>query len=135
LPQDVIELLAGVDPDLSRAVVRLAMPLSHIPPDTARAEVAASGNRAVIIVPPDKALAALPGVELLPLADGRCLIALEAAGDAAALELALWDHLDAGTLPPESSALFAEVARVLREARRTSSVHLRRIIVLRQPGR
>src|SRR5687768_13513617 len=76
LPDDVIEQLSAVDKDLGRAIVRLA--LSHEPKANRLAvDVATFGSRAVILVPPVRRLAELPGVELVPIADGRMLIALQ----------------------------------------------------------
>lgn len=130
LPHDVIDRLQQVDADLGRAVVRLALSRhSHKP--AARVEVAAFGSRAVILVPPNRALAALPGVELVPIADGRMLIALEDSLNEADFELLVRDALDGGGLAPADAEMFNALAQVLREARRDTSVTLRRILVLR----
>lgn len=132
LPEDVIDALSSLDRDLSRAIVRLAM--------TARAEsprksleIAAFGGRAVLIVPPARVLAALDGVELVPLADGRALIALESDMSVDRFELLVGDALRDRSLNQADRALFSEIGRVLREARRASEVTVRRILVLRTP--
>src|SRR5262245_49058603 len=90
LPIDIIEALAATDADLSRAIVRLALPLRGRPkaPD---AEVAEFGARAVIIVPPSRTLAGVSGVELVPLVDGRALITLDDGASTSDLELQLAD--------------------------------------------
>ena len=137
LPDDVIERLSGLDPDLGRAVVRLA--LSHEPQAAASVvDVATFGGRAVILVPPTRRLATLPGVELVPIADGRMLIALEEPLTEEAFELLVRDALDDASLIGTDRELFVELARVLREARLETRVTLRRILVLRaraQPQR
>jgi hypothetical protein len=130
LPDDVIERLSGLDPDLGRAVVRLVM--SHRPKAKASGvDVSTFGGRAVILVPPTRRLASLPGVELVPIADGRMLIALEEPLTEAAFELLVRDTLEDASLTGADRELFAELARVLREARVETRVTLRRILVLR----
>lgn len=129
LPDDVIERLSGIDPDLGRAVVRLA--LSHEPrPAASVVEVAAFGSRAVILVPPARRLASLPGVELVPIADGRSLIALDDSLTEAEFELLVRDERDSGSLKGADLELFTALARVLHEARIETRVTLRRILVL-----
>jgi hypothetical protein len=129
LPDDVIDRLSAIDQDLGRAVVRLT--LSHEPQAAASVvEVATFGNRAVILVPPARRLAALPGVELVPIADGRMLIALEEPLTEEGFELLVGDALVDPSLGPDRE-LFTELARVLRDARLETRVTLRRILVLR----
>lgn len=130
LPDDVIERLETVDRDLGRAVVRLA--LLHEPAARSSVvEVASFGSRAVILVPPARTLAALPGVELIPIADGRMLIALQEPLTEEAFELLVRDTLERPSLSGADRALFAELAQVLRHARLETRVTLRRILVLR----
>lgn len=129
LPDDVIERLGRVDADLGRAVVRLAQ--SHEPASsTSGVEVAAFGSRAVILVSPIRALAALPGVELVPIGDGRALIALDEQVTEQAFELMVRDRLDDNTLKVSDRELFAVLAATLREARAETRVTSRRILVL-----
>ncbi len=129
LPDDVIERLVAIDRDLGRAIVRLT--LSH-EPQAARSsvDVATFGSRGVILVPPTRRLAALPGVELVPMADGRMLIALEEPLSEEAFELLVRDALDDLSLKGPDRELFAELSRVLRDARLETRVTLRRILVL-----
>jgi len=130
LPDDVIDRLSAIDQDLGRAVVRLT--LSHEPQAAASVvEVATFGNRAVILVPPARRLASLPGVELVPIADGRMLIALEEPLSEEAFELLVRDTLEDSSLKSADRELFTELARVLRKARVETRVTLRRILVLR----
>ncbi len=130
LPEDVIARLSAVDPDLGRAVVRLSM--SQEPPATSPlVEVAAFGTRAVILVPPLRRLSDLPGVELVPVADGRVLISLEDPMTEESFELQIRDALEEATLTAQERTVFETLAGVLREARAATRVTLRRILVLR----
>lgn len=135
LPDDVIERLSALDADLGRAVVRLAMAQEPATTTTSSAvDVSTFGSRAVILVPPTRRLASLPGVELVPIADGRMLIALEEPLNEEAFELLVRDTLDEPSLRGVDRDLFAELARVLREARVETRITLRRILVLRARG-
>lgn len=133
LPDDVIDRLCAVDADLGRAVVRLAMAQQPVTAPSA-VEVSTFGNRAVILVPPTRHLASLPGVELVPIADGRMLIALEEPLTEEAFELLVRDALEDPSIRGSDRALYAQLARVLRDARLETRVTLRRIVVLRARG-
>jgi hypothetical protein len=131
LPDDVIAALGSVDPDLSRAVVRLVLPevgrRAHRP-----AELTPFGRHAVIVVTPSRTLSRQAGVTLVPLPDGRALISFEQPTTVADLELHLDDALRAGRLNATDRAVFEAIADILRSARRSSTVALRQhhIIVL-----
>src|SRR5262245_55747974 len=78
LPEDVLGRLESLDDDVGRAIVRLVelhwttqTPIARRP-----AEIAAFGNQAVIVVRPAKVLKRLPGVQLVPVSNGRALISL-----------------------------------------------------------
>lgn len=133
LPEDVIQVLTRADADLGRAVVRLAM-TSVGEGSAAAAEVTQFGSRGVIVVPPTRALSALPGVELIPLADGRALISLDTTWTAAELELQLRDQLDVADLDSASRNVFEAVCQILQGARRDGQVTTRQILVLRSAG-
>jgi hypothetical protein len=129
LPEDVCDALAAFDPDISRAIVRVAMTLGndHPQPDI---EVAAFGRRAVIVVSPTRALSGMKGVELVPLADGRALIAINDDMSEPQFELAVRDALDGQNVTAADRMLMERLAAVLQDARRTGTLVLRRIIVL-----
>src|SRR2546428_181156 len=77
LPVDVLARLGAVDTDLGRAIVALAE--RHAKPrarPVRRAEITTYGNHAVIIVNPARELKRLPGVQLVPIGNGRALISL-----------------------------------------------------------
>src|SRR5437016_6034623 len=73
LPDEIIAALSAVDPDLSRAVVRVTQPEIRKRPHPP-AELQHFGRRAVIVVNPSRALEESTGVMLVPLSDGRALI-------------------------------------------------------------
>jgi hypothetical protein len=133
LPEDVIAALQAVDRDLSRAVVRAALPLAAERP-RALAELATYDDRAVIVVPRNRELKARTGAELVPLSDGRALILLDDRLSIPQFELQLMDALADPGLKDGDRALFGEVAEILRSSRRTEGIELRErsIIVMRR---
>jgi hypothetical protein len=129
VPEDTLEALSGVDPDVGRAIVRLAMGVKAKGPHPG-VELATFGSRAVIMVSPTRVLSRLPGVELVPLVDGRCLIALSEDLSEPQFELAVRDALAGDGLAAADLALLERLATVLQEARESRSLGLRRIMVL-----
>jgi hypothetical protein len=132
LPEDIIDALSDLDDDLSRAVVRLAQPLTEHVPHPA-AELKKYGDSAVIIVRPFGALTRIPGVTLVPLPDGRALISLDETLSIQEFELRIRDAVEdlEGLERGEHAALKA-IRDILRSARQTKglTVHQRSIIVL-----
>ena len=135
LPDLVIEALSVLDHDISRAVVRLAQPSVPVTPHPP-AEMVSFGSRAVIVVRPTKTLEQRTGVLLVPLSDGRALIAFDDSMTANRLELLIQDALAERSLPPDDAAVFEGIRTLLRDARRTSGVSLRlqNIMVLEFSG-
>lgn len=135
LPESVITALEGIDPDLSRAVARLAQSKVARRPHPP-AELVSFGRRAVIAVNPTKSLEQRTGVVLVPLADGRALICFDESMTSARLELMIQDALDDHDLPDADGCIFEGIRDVLREARRSPAVTLQpqRIIVLEHVG-
>jgi hypothetical protein len=133
LPEDVLARLATVHADLGRAIVTLAernrTPQARA---TRPAEVAAYGNHAVIVVNPAKALRRLPGVQLVPLGNGRALISLEHQYSVAQLELDVRDAIEHPDVKPPERVTLQAISNILRQARRSRqvSVEQRTIIVL-----
>src|SRR5262245_27733411 len=125
LPVSVIEALGAVDHDLSRAVVRVTQPEVAKRPRAAAAELAAFGRRAGILVRPTRTLEEHTGVMLVPLSDGRALIAFDESMTPARLELRIQDALEDRALPQEDVRIFESIRALLKEARRSKSVILR----------
>ena len=136
LPETVIAALDRVDHDLSRAVVRVTQPEMAKRPHPP-AELAAFGRRAVIVVNPTRTLEKRIGVFLVPLSDGRALIAFDEAMTPARLELAIQDQLEDHTLPAEDARVFRSIRDLLKDARKSRTVTLeqRHIIVLEHRAR
>lgn len=131
LPEHIISALGAIDPDLSRAVVRIAQPKVGRRPLPA-AELASFGRRAVILVKPTRSLEQRTGVTLVPVSDGRALISFDDTMTTARLELLIEDALDNHDLPREDARVFEDIRELLREARRSKVVRIRQqnIIVL-----
>jgi len=133
LPEDVLTRLSGIDADVGRAIVRLVERQPRARGGAPRtAEVASYGNHAVIIVNPASVLRRLPGVELVPIGNGRALISLGPSNSIAQLELALRDALERTQKDQGARETLEAIAGVLRRARvsRTVSLEPRTIIVL-----
>jgi hypothetical protein len=135
LPEDVLDVLGSIDPDLSRAVVKIAQPgvarRPHPP-----AELAAFGRKAVIVVNPSATLASRTGVLLIPLTDGRALIAFDESMTTARLELKIQDEIEDRRLAERDAQVFKSIRALLKEARRSKDVVMqqRNIIVLEYAG-
>jgi hypothetical protein len=138
LPDDVLARLGEVNTDVGRAIVTI---VERQRPQRARplhpAELARYGSHAVIVVTPVNALKRLPGVELVPLGNGRALISLERGRAIPQLELSVRDALEQDDIKePERQALEA-IAEILRTARHSRGITLqeRTIIVLESKRR
>jgi hypothetical protein len=125
LPENVIEALAAIDSDLSRAVVRVVQPELGKKPHPS-AELATFGRHAVIVVRPSRTLERRTGVVLVPLPDGRALISFEESKTISELELQLQDLLEDPELSAPDRRTFEQISGILREARRSSTVAVRR---------
>lgn len=135
LPEQVLETLASIDPDISRAVVRLTQ-TSQTPRPSAGAELTSFGRRAVIVVGRSRTLEARTGVFQVPLSDGRALIAFDESLTPAGVELAINDALNE-PLPQDDAQIFEGIRDVLREVRRSGRARIqqRSIIVIEFPRR
>ena len=127
----MIDALAALDPDLSRAIVRLAQPMLADRPH-APAELATFGRHSVIVVSPSRTLEKRTGVELLHMPDGRALISFDRSMTIAGLELLIEDALEDKSLPPADRQIFVAIGTILKSARRSDTVTLlqRTVIVL-----
>jgi hypothetical protein len=140
LPEDTIATLRGIDRHLGRAIVRLTEPFAQDPPRRP-AELATFGSLSVMVVSPTRGLIERVGAELVPLSDGRALLAIDSNQSIPAFELRLRDALGDPNLPPADRETFAAIADLLRAVRRDNRGTLlhRNILVfnekaLRAPG-
>ena len=133
LPEDVLARLSAVDTDLGRAIVMLAerhgKPRARVP---RAAEIAAFGKHAVIIVNPVRALKRLPGVQLIPIGNGRALISLDRSNSISQLELDVRDAIERSDVREPERQTLETIADILRQTRLSRSISLeeRTIIVL-----
>jgi hypothetical protein len=134
LPLHVIAALSAIDADLSRAVVRIAQPeLARRPHPPA--ELARFGRRAVIIVHPTRSLERRAGVSMVPLPDGRAMIAFNQPTTPETLELIIADALEDRQLPASDRAVFQAILNILKAARRAGDVSLRQSNIIVLEGR
>ena len=131
LPENVLQVLATIDPDPSLAIVQLAKRRGTAP-GRPPAELSVFGQRAVITIRPTRTLERQIGLELVPLPDGRALISFDQPTTVAELELALYDALRDPSLSAEDHTVFEGIAKILTDARRSDDVTMlsRSIIVL-----
>jgi hypothetical protein len=133
LPEDVLTRLGTLDTDLGRAIVTLveqngATRVRAVEP----AEIARYGNHAVIVVTPVRALKRIAGVQLVPIGNGRALIALEHPHSIPQLELGVRDALEQGDVSALERQTLEAIADILRHTRSSRGISLeeRTIIVL-----
>ena len=125
LPEDVIGRLSTIHSDVGVAIVNLVernKPTQLAP--VAPAEITSFGKHAVIAVTPARALRRLKGVQLVPIGNGRALIALDPSHSVSALELQLRDALENGDAKGQERMLLEGIADILRRAR---GAHRRRL--------
>jgi hypothetical protein len=141
LPDDVVEWLQEINPDPAWAIVSLfehehrrahARETTH--PDVQLVEI---GPRRALIVVPQAAFVALPGVSVVPLGAGRAFLALEPGKGITELELAVVDRLDEADLDESEERILTSLRRHLREWRQDKSLNFsaRSIIVVERARR
>ena len=119
LPEDTIATLRGIDRHLGRAIVRLTEPFAQDPPRRP-AELATFGSLSVMVVSPTRGLIERIGAELVPLSDGRALVAIDGRQSIPAFELRIRDALNDPNLPPPDRETFTAIADLLRSVRQDS---------------
>jgi len=141
LPDDVVVWLQEINPDPAWAIVSLfeqqhrrppAREIAH--PDVQLVEV---GPRRALIVVPQSAFVALPGVSVVPLSAGRAFLALEPGKGIAELELAVVDRLEESDLDGSEARILTSLRRHLREWRQDKTLNFsaRSIIVVERARR
>jgi hypothetical protein len=137
LPEDVVAWLSTVDPDLGWAIVKLHERTTKGrtgKPIQVAELVQLPGQRALILVQPEP-FKNLVGVSIIPLADGRGFLALEAGRGVSDLELAVIDRLEAPSLPPAEDEALKNLRALLRQWRQDGvRFESRSIIVAQRRG-
>jgi hypothetical protein len=133
LPRDVIDWLASIDDDMAWAIVKLyerATRTRKVEFDVASL-VRFPGDRALIQV--DAALFNdIPGVALIPLADGRAFLALEPGKGAADLELLVLDRLDQKHIITAERTALNKLRQLLKQWRQEGILFESRAIIVAQ---
>lgn len=136
LPHDSVAWLKTVHPDPAWAVVKLheqATRRAHQP--VALAELVQLPHRRALIMVNAEALRRLPGAAIIPLSDGRGILALEPEKGVADLELAVIDRLeDCAVQKTEREALQALRDRLRKWRREGVRFESRAIIIANRLG-
>jgi len=136
LPDDVVTWLASVDADLGWAVVKLhqrSVKSAHKKQDQLADLVQLPAGRALILVKPEP-FQNLKGISIIPLADGRGFLALDAGKGVSDLEIAVIDRLEAKGLPPSEKTALQFLRQQLRQWRQEGTeFESRAIIVAKRP--
>jgi hypothetical protein len=137
LPEDVVTWLSTIDPDLGWAIVKLherATKGRRGRPSQVADLVQLPGQRALILVQPEP-FKNLAGVSIIPLADGRGFLALEAGRGVSDLELAVIDRLEASSLATAEREALTHLRTLLRQWRQEGvRFESRSIIVAHRRG-
>lgn len=144
LPQDTIDRLQAIDPDLGWAIVKLVEGQGHAGLGTGPGEepsdvelVPIGTDQFLIVVRAHEAFATLPGVELVPLGHGRAFLAFARHRSIESLELALIDRLEDDQVSLDHRARYAAFREVLRGWRHDERLRFeeRAIVVVHRAAR
>jgi hypothetical protein len=129
LPEDVLEWLTAIHLDPAWAIVKLYESVnkrSKVQPTVRPAAelVQLPNKRALIVVKPEY-FQGVEGVSLIPLSDGRALLALPEGRGIADLELALVDRLGEDGLSHDRRRELEQLRGKLREWRHTTGLTFR----------
>lgn len=136
LPHDVVGWLRTINDDPAWAIVQLfernntrRSRVQELPRPSA--ELIDVGRRRALIVVDQESFTTLPGVAVIPLANGRSFLALEPGRGMADLEVAVVDRLEEPGLVGDERDSLNQLRRQLREWRRDPGIgfHTRSIIV------
>jgi hypothetical protein len=134
LPEEVIQGLRKVHPDLAWAIVSLFENRAPFTAgaDYANAELVDIGGRESLIVIDRSTLKRLPGVDIVPLAENRALLALEPGCGMSDLETAVTHGLERATPGEPGRGALQRFRKQLQAWRRDDSLrfHTRAIIVV-----
>ncbi len=134
LPDDVIAWLKTLHHDPAWAIVKLHDRASRAHKPVALAELVQLPGRRALILVNTEAFKPLPGISVIPLADGRGLLALDAGRGVADLELAVIDRLEAPDASPAERETLTALRQRLREWRQAGVRFETRSIILAHRG-
>ena len=140
LPEDVLEWLTTIHPDPAWAIVKLYKRVSKRskvqPTVRPTAELVQLPNKRALIVVKPEYFRSIEGISLIPLSDGRALLALPEGRGIADLELALVDRLGEDGLSHDHRRELEQLRGQLREWRHTTGLTFRSksiIVAVRSP--
>jgi len=116
LPEDIVERLRSVDPDIATAIVRIVEGITFAHMVEGVEVTPLGGGRVLLWVGEAKTLRSWPGVLLHQVEPGRHLLILDREYEVSKFELDLRDFLE-GSPPIEDRAILERLALVLRELR------------------
>jgi hypothetical protein len=134
LPDDVVAWLKTIHSDPAWAIVRLHEQDARRRRPIALAELVQLPEQRALIMVNAAVLSHLPGVSIIPLADGRGFLALEPGRGVADLEIAVIDRLDAPRLLPREREALLALRDKLREWRQQGVHFESRAIVVATRG-
>jgi hypothetical protein len=141
LPEDVLQRLGEIHQDVAWAIVTLCERATRSdavrPMPVPTVELVQLPKCGGLILFKPESLREIQGVSTIPLADGRALVALDAGGGIADLELAIVERLEEQDLPAHYRRELQETRDTLRAWRRSTNVSFqsRSIIVARRSRR
>ena len=137
LPEEVVQGLRKIDPDLAWAIVTLFQSETKRSPAPALgphadAELVTIADRRSLIVINQAVFKHLPGVNIIPLDVSRAFLALEPGRGMSDLELAVLDRLEDPTVETRERQALGRLRAQLRGWRRDQALrfHTRAIIVV-----
>lgn len=135
LPDDVLAWLGSLHPDPAWAIVKLHEQASRrARKPIALAELVQLPQQRALIMVNAEVLSHLPSVNIIPLSDGRGLLALEPGRGVADLEIAVIDRLDAPRVPPGEREALVALREKLREWRQQGVRFESRAIIVANRG-
>lgn len=117
LPEDVVERLRLVDPDLGTAIVKLVESTPFAALETGVEVSSVAPGNYLLWVSDIKALHNWDGIHLYPVEPGRHLLVCEAHYDARSFELDLRDRLEREESDSQDRAALEKLALILKELR------------------
>ncbi len=133
LPDSTIEQLALIDQDRARAIAKAAQLACGVAkPEAPDVEICdAGGNRALIVVKPNRYLRQLECIRLLELMPGRSLISIPPGTPSSIIEVGLRDLLD--SVPKtevRERALLEKLTAIFRRSRHANAMSKEEILIV-----
>ncbi len=133
LPDRILRDLESIDGDRGKAIVKCveAAVAERVRPAKGYAVLPVSPDHGILLLGPNSPLRAIPWLQFIEIAPGRCLISVPSGTSTADLEIALLDLAD--TLPEDRAqekALLVELRQQLAESRRQEQTSTREILLV-----